>query len=150
MIIRRYQASDCEETAELFYDTVHCVNAGDYTKEQLDAWATGEMDLVQWDLSLQAHYSMVAVEDEMIIGFGDIAQTGYLDRLYVHKDYQRQGVASMLCDQLEKACTVEKIVTHASITARPFFENRGYEVVRAQQVIRGNCILTNYLMEKRV
>ena len=46
MIIRRYQASDCEETAELFYDTVHCVNAGDYTKEQLDAWATGELEFV--------------------------------------------------------------------------------------------------------
>lgn len=150
MIIRRYQASDCEETAELFYDTVHCVNVGDYTKEQLDAWATGELDLAQWDLSFREHYSIVAVEDEMIIGFGDIAQTGYLDRLYVHKDYQRQGVASALCDQLEQAFAIEKIVTHASITARPFFENRGYEVVKAQQVIRENCTLTNYLMEKKV
>lgn len=150
MMIRKYQASDCEETAELFYDTVHNVNARDYTKEQLDAWATGKLDFVQWDLSLQGHYSIVAVEDERIIGFGDIDETGYLDRLYVHKDYQRQGVASALCDQLEQAFVVEKIVTHASITARPFFENRGYEVVRAQEVIRGECSLTNYLMEKRV
>ena len=39
----------------------------------------------------------------MIIGFGDIAQMGYLDRLYVHEDYQRQGVASVLCGQLEQA-----------------------------------------------
>ena len=36
----------------------------------------------------------------MIIGFGDIAQMGYLDRLYVHEDYQRQGVASGLWGQL--------------------------------------------------
>ena len=39
----------------------------------------------------------------MIIGFGDIAQMGYLGRLYVHEDYQRQGVASVLCGQLEQA-----------------------------------------------
>ena len=37
MQIRKYRPSDCRELAELFYDTVHTVNAGDYTKEQLDA-----------------------------------------------------------------------------------------------------------------
>lgn len=41
MQIRKYRPSDCRELAELFYDTVHTVNAGDYTKEQLDAWTTG-------------------------------------------------------------------------------------------------------------
>ena len=28
---------------------------------------------------------------------------GYLDRLYVHKDYQGRGVATALCDALEQA-----------------------------------------------
>ncbi len=28
MQIRTYRPSDCEETAELFYDTVHTVNPG--------------------------------------------------------------------------------------------------------------------------
>ena len=45
MLIREYQSSDCKELAELFYDTVHRVNARDYTKEQLDVWATGQVDL---------------------------------------------------------------------------------------------------------
>jgi len=39
MIIRKYQPSDCKELTELFYNTVHIVNAKDYTKEQLDVWA---------------------------------------------------------------------------------------------------------------
>ena len=150
MKLRIYRPGDLEEIYQLFYDTVHFVNRADYSPEQLDAWAPRQMDRSRWEQSLAEHETWVAWEERRIVGFGDLAQNGYLDRLYVHKDYQRQGVASMLCDQLEKACTVEKIVTHASITARPFFENRGYEVVRAQQVIRGNCILTNYLMEKRV
>ncbi len=45
MVIRAYQTSDCENLAELFYHTVHTVNAKDYTKEQLNVWATGTVDL---------------------------------------------------------------------------------------------------------
>ena len=45
MLIRNYQPSDCTEMAELFYNTVHTINAKDYTKEQLDAWASGQVDL---------------------------------------------------------------------------------------------------------
>lgn len=48
MIIREYRPADCKELAELFYHTVHIVNAKDYTKEQLDAWATGKVDLKKW------------------------------------------------------------------------------------------------------
>lgn len=44
MLLRKYEPSDGDAMAALFYDTVHSVNAGDYTKEQLDAWAPGRMD----------------------------------------------------------------------------------------------------------
>ena len=53
----------------------------------------------------------------------------------------------MICDALE-AAVKGKIVTHASVTARPFFEKRGYTVVRAQQVERVGVLLTNFVMEK--
>ena len=147
MIVREYQRDDCKEIAELFYNTVHTVNANDYTEEQLTAWATGNADLEQWDRSLQEHFSLVAVDAGMIVGFGDIDSTGYLDRLYVHKNYQRKGIATAICDVLEQA-VVGKVITHASITARPFFENRGYKVIREQQVTRQNVLLTNFIMEK--
>ena len=40
MFIRKYQSCDCKKLAELFYNIVHTVNVKDYTKEQLNAWAT--------------------------------------------------------------------------------------------------------------
>ena len=147
MQIRTYQSSDCKEITELLYNTVHTVNMRDYTKEQVDVWAPEEPDLDGWNESLLAHYSIVAVEDNKIVGFGDIDETGYLDRLFVHKDYQRQGIASALCDQLEQAAS-GRIFVHASITARPFFESRGYRVVKQQQVERKGIFLTNFVMEK--
>ena len=147
MEIRKYLESDCKILSELFYNTVHTINAKDYTKEQLDVWATGEVDLEKWNQSLKEHYSVVAVEGEVIVGFGDIDSTGYLDRLFVHADYQRKGIATAICNQLEQAVQ-GNIVTHASITARPFFKKRGYTVVKEQQVERQGIFLTNFIMIK--
>lgn len=145
MFIREYQSSDCKELTKLFYNTVHTVNAKDYTEEQLDAWATGQVDLNKWDQSLREHYSIVAVENEMLVGFGDIDESGYLDHLFVHADYQGKGIGTMICNRLEQAVS-GNIITHASITARPFFEKRGYRVVKEQQVERQGVFLTNFEM----
>ncbi|WP_154516651.1 GNAT family N-acetyltransferase [Velocimicrobium porci] len=149
MLLRMYNTSDCEFLAELFYQTVHNVNAKDYTKEQLDVWATGNVNLNEWDKSFLAHFTIVAIKNEIIVGFGDIDKTGYLDRLFVHKDYQRQGIASAICDELEQRVNANKIITHASITAKTFFEQRGYRVIKGQQVIKNGISLTNYVMEKQ-
>lgn len=147
MVIRKYHPLDCEVLAELFYNTVHTVNAKDYTEEQLDVWATGTVDLEKWNHSFMEHYTLVAVDGETIIGFGDIDKAGYLDRLFVHADYQGKGIATAICEQLEQ--TVQgSIITHASITARPFFEKRGYKIVKEQQVERQGVFLANFVMEK--
>lgn len=147
MIIRKYQPSDCQKLADLFYNTVHAVNAKDYAKEQLDVWASGQVDLAEWNQSFLEHYSLVAVQSEIIVGFGDVAENGYLDRLFVHKDYQGAGVATAICAGLEQACQ-GKIFTHASITARGFFAQRGYRLLKEQQVERQGILLTNFIMEK--
>ncbi len=148
MNIRKYRQSDCKVLAELFFNTVHTVNAKDYTEEQLNAWATRQIDLKKWSRSFLEHYSIVAVENGLIVGFGDIDKTGYLDRLFVHADYQGKKIATAICDQLEQA-VMGNIMTHASITAKPFFEKRGYKVIKKQQTERQGVFLTNFVMEKK-
>ena len=91
-MIREYRETDCAELAELFYHTVHTVNAKDYTEEQLAAWATGKVDLEKWNQTFQEHHTVVAVENKVIVGFGDIDKCGYLDRLYVHKDHHKKAL----------------------------------------------------------
>ena len=147
MEIRKYRSSDCEKVIKLFYDTVHNINKKDYTKDQLDVWATGKEDLEKWNSSLEKHFTLVATNNGMIVGFGDVDRTGYLDRLYVHSKYQGVGIGSSLCDLLEKYVN-GKIITHSSITAKTFFEKRGYKVIKKQQINRQGIILVNYVMEK--
>jgi len=148
MLIRKYQPTDCRELSTLFYNTVHYVNAKDYSTEQLDVWATVNVDLEAWNSSFLEHYTVVADNGDMIVGFGDIDKTGYLDRLYVHKDFQRKGIATSICERLEQA-VIGTIVVHASITAKPFFIKRGYVVVKEQQVERQGILLTNFVMMKQ-
>ena len=149
MLLRAYRPEDCPALAQLFYDTVHAVNARDYAPAQLDAWATGTVDLCAWNASFLAHRTLVAQLEGQIVGFGDIdVSSGYLDRLYVHKDFQSRGIATALCDALEVALSVPLVYTDAAITAKPFFLGRGYRLVREQRVERHGVALTNFRMEK--
>ena len=66
MLIREYQISDCKEITELFYNTIHTVNAKDYTKEQLDVWATGQVDLEKWNQSLQNITALLRLKMELL------------------------------------------------------------------------------------
>lgn len=146
--LRRYRPEDCPLLGQLFYDTVHTVNAVDYTPEQLAAWAPELPDMEQWNRSFLEHTTFVAETEGVIAGFGDIDGTGYLDRLYVHRDYQKKGIGRVLCDALERSAgEAERIVTHASLTAKPFFLRRGYLVKKEQQVEKNGILLTNFVME---
>lgn len=153
MKIRTYTPGDCAELADLFYQTVHTVNANDYTREQLDVWATGNVDLIAWNSSFLEHITLVAEEDGRITGFADMDHTGYLDRLYVHREYQGRGIGAALVLELEQQAAAEHICgfkTYASITARPFFQQMGYAVAGNHEVERNGIRLKNFLMVKSI
>ena len=144
--VRNYRSSDCEKVAELFYETVHTVNAEDYTAEQLFAWAKDERQLQTRKNDLIKQNTLIAEIDGNIVGYVSMTDAGYLDLLYIHKDFQRKGIATKLCDELERGFSV--VVTHASVTAKPFFEKRGYSVMTGQTVERSGVKLKNYKMQK--
>ena len=153
--IRKIKAEDLKPIVALFKETVHHVNARDYTPEQLLVWAPhhAHHHLDRWQSMLNNIAYLVEIGD-VIVGFADITREGYLDRLFVHKEYQRQGIASMLVHKLESLLFARggnKITTEASITAKPFFEQMGYVVVQEQNKPRlGGVTLTNFLMEKNL
>ena len=153
MKLRKYKEKDCLVLADLFYHTVHTINAKDYSKAQVDAWATGKINIAAWNQSFCEHDTLVAEQNGIIVGFGDMDHSGYLDRLYVHRDYQRQGIASAIVNQLEQHALLHGIsvfTTHASITAKPFFEHQGYALICENIVVRGGIPLTNFTMKKQV
>ena len=146
--IRQYVAGDIDKICELFYLTVHTVNAEDYTREELDAWADGAPDKAKWDREFTERGALVAEYGGKLAGFADMDSSGYLDRLYVAADCVRKGVGRALLTALEAQNPAAVYTTYASITAVPFFLNAGYAVVRKNYVTRNGVTLKNYLMQK--
>ena len=60
--LRLYRPQDLEGLIQLFYETVHEVNLGDYSPAEVDAWVPSpeSVDRAAWGESLAAHYTVVA------------------------------------------------------------------------------------------
>jgi len=130
MFLRPYRPADKRYLQQLFFDTVHTVNARDYTPEQLKVWAPEEPDRDVWAL-LDAQYCYIVEYQKFIVGFISLSQLGRIDFLYVHKDYQGRGIAKNLLKQIERLAKkkgLECLTTESSITAREFFEKAGFSV----------------------
>lgn len=152
-MIREYEEKDLDSIIKLFYDTVHFINIKDYTFEQVNAWAPENIDRNLWNNSLLEHYSIVFEDNGIIKGFCDCDNKGYIDRLYVHKDFQNRGIGKKLIENVEKYILnggVCEFYSHVSITALPFFEKRGYTVVKKQYINRNNIIFENFIVKKKL
>jgi putative acetyltransferase len=130
------------------------VNLGDYSAEQVEAWAGPGPDPGMWEVRIAADNNLrrmfAATKEERIVGFAELEAYGHLDTLYVHHEFQGRGVASRLLDRVEahaRRLGLTRLYTEASITARPFFLRRGFAVVRPQLVeVRGKTF-RNFIME---
>ena len=123
--LRKLEEKDVYEMQELFRSTVLNVNLGDYTEEETADWAS--------------------------CGYSSMNAGGYLHSMFVHKDWQGRGVATRLLAEVEDIAGrygVGEITSEVSITARPFFERKGYEVVTAQKRKANKLELTNFVMRK--
>ena len=151
--IRRYRPGDLAGLIALFRDTVRRVNGRDYSPQQVMAWAPDEIDARQWRHRFDNKIVWVADLDGAPVGFVDVARDGLIDMLYVHADHQGKGIASLLLRTVEASARTRgllRLFTEASITARPFFEHRGFRVIAPQRVMRWALEFVNYRMDKQL
>lgn len=155
--IRRYQNGDAEFLDEIYYNTIHTINAQDYTKEQLDAWApkfseSSLHDFKEWQKKLEKIKPFVALIDNVIVGFVEFEPTGHIECFYVHHEYQGCGVGSALMSCVDKEAQKKllvKVDAEVSITAKSFFDAHGFKVVKKQIETCDGVELTHYVMEKK-
>jgi putative acetyltransferase len=143
--------SNVAEITELFYNTIQNINIKDYPQDEIEDWSSWHSDTDKWIDKINEQYFTVAKNNKTIVGFGSLAKDGYLDFMFVHKDYQRQGIASALLTELEKRAIEQKndlIYSDVSITARGFFENNGFKVEKQQLKKSKKKELINFRMIK--
>lgn len=148
MEIRAYQPEDKLNVITLIKQTIQLTNSKDYSKNQIKAWA--DIDSNYWDKSLINHIAIVAIIKEEIVGFSDMTSSGFLDRLFVHHNFQQQCIGKHLLTYLEEQINVAQYSLYASITALPFFEKMGYHVIKENTAkLRGEAFLNYYMTKEK-
>ncbi|HEY9256751.1 GNAT family N-acetyltransferase [Chitinophaga sp.] len=154
MQIRMATLQDISALKNLYQGTITEINRQHYSPEQITAWAATGERITSLENKIKEQYFYVAVTaDDVITGFSSLEEDGELDMMYVHKDYQGQGIASLLIQQIyEKAAALglSTLTAYVSITARPFFEKQGFKMMKTQQVQLGEVALENYEMVKTI
>jgi ribosomal protein S18 acetylase RimI-like enzyme len=152
-VIRRYIRGEEEALRQLFYETVHGINIRDYSQAQVDAWAPADYDLEAWIERLEKTSPWVACEGDDLLGFAEMDSTGRIDCFYVHHARQGRQIGSALLDKMQKEAMklgLLQLEVEASISARDFFQHKGFVTIQRQQVERRGELLTNYLMRQSI
>ena len=152
-MIRRGTPDDALGIATLHHDTVKKINSRDYTPVQVEAWAGSTPDEEKWRARQTSRTTFVDEQSGIIRGFAELEDDGRIGAVYVHADYQGEGIASALLREVEKEAVARGasfLSTDASITAQPFFAKHGFETVAAQDVDYCGQIFRNYRMRKQV
>jgi putative acetyltransferase len=154
MITRLYHKSDIPQISRLYFDTVHKINAKDYSPKQIHAWAPEVYPNNFWQTRFHKYLSVIVAESgHNITGFTELENNGHIDCFYVHAKYQSRGIGKALLHAIEKIAienNIHCLYVEASITARPFFLSQGFhEREKAEKSYRGQ-LFTQYIMEKNI
>lgn len=152
-MVREYKASDLEAVVALFGRSVHEIATRDYSPIQVSAWAPELPDWPAWSKRLSQGAAFVCERAGQIAGFCRIEHTGYLDLLYVHPEFQGQGVAWALFEWVlawANSHGISRLTSDVSVTARPFFEQIGFRVVGPHVIERSGVSFHNFRMERAV
>src|SRR5690242_5908128 len=87
----------------------------------------------------------------VIAGFAELQSNGHLDCFYCRKEFIGRGVGGLLLKSVEataRKLRVPALFAEVSITARPFFERRGFQLVKEQEVVVRGVSMKNYVMSK--
>lgn len=139
------------ELQRLFVDTISSVCSADYNAEQIKVWTSSIENKDRWNDIISNQYVLIAKYEDKIVGFATLSNRNYLDLFYIHKDFQGLKIASKLYSNIEKEalrCEQSEITSDVSITARPFFEKIGFQVLTEQTVLRQSVEFMNYKMKK--
>ncbi len=153
MQIREATINDLAQIIKLFTETISAVNSKDYTSEQTAAWSSRGTDITKWTGKINEQYFIVSEDKDTINGFASLTTSGYLDFMFVHKNYQGKGIASMLLKSLENKAhelNIHEIISDVSITAKPFFLGKGFTLIKEQTVDINGVELTNFKMQKEI
>lgn len=152
-MIRDYRTSDAEALAELYRDSVIGIGASAYDSQQITVWSSYPENIEEFRKLLSLGLTLVAVEDSLLVAFGQLNPSDHVAFLYTATHFARRGYATEIYNRLE-AYAVERCVkrlhTEASRISKHFFLKMGFHIVETELVERQGVEFERFKMEKSI
>ncbi len=149
--LRPMLPDDVPILAAIFVASIEELAEDDYSEAQREAWAATADDEESFGARLSGQLTLVATLQNSPVGFASMKGADHIEMLFVHPAAARQGVATSLCDALEKLAAARgtpKLTVDASDTAHDLFRKRGYTDRQRSTITIGDEWLANTRMEK--
>jgi putative acetyltransferase len=149
--LRPFLVADTPILAAIFVAAIEELTGEDYNEAQQEAWASAVDDEEQFGKRLASELTLIATLQNSPVGFASLKGADHIDMLYVHPSAAGQGVASMLCEALEKLAGgrgAKTLTVDASDNAEGFFLKRGYVGLQRNTVTLNGEWLANTTMQK--
>ena len=149
--LRPFLPADTPVLAAIFVAAIQELTGDDYSEAQQEAWASAADDEAELGKRLAGQLTLIATLQNSPVGFASLKGPDHIDLLYVHPGAAGQGIASMLCDALEKlagARGAKSLTVDASDNAEPFFKKRGYVGMQRNTITVNGEWLANTTMQK--
>ena len=149
--LRPFLPADTPVLAAIFVAAIEELTGDDYSEAQQQAWANAADDEEQFGKRLASELTLIATLQNSPVGFASLKGADHIDMLYVHPGAAGQGVATMLCDALERLAGgrgAKSLAVDASDNAEEFFAKRGYIAKQRNTVTVDGEWLANTTMQK--
>ena len=149
--LRPFLPADTPILAAIFVASIEALTGDDYGEAQQEAWAAVADDEEAFGKKLAGALTLIATLGNAPVGFASLKGADHIRMLYVHPSAAGQGVASMLCDALEKLAGgrgAKSLTVDASDNAEGFFFKRGYVGKQRNTVTVNGEWLANTTMQK--
>lgn len=146
--IKPYYSGVEKDLFEVFTSAISEVCSRDYSANQIRAWLPSDYQADKWKERMEGINPYIALYDGNVAGYADIQNDGYIDHFFVGAIFQSKGVGNALLETLLNNSVSNRVYSHVSITAKPFFEKNGFIVVKDNIVNMQGVELQNHVMER--
>ncbi|WP_409022033.1 GNAT family N-acetyltransferase [Dellaglioa sp. P0083] len=150
----RYDRKYLSEITTLFNQTIQEINQQDYSQLEINEWVQNNPNLNTWHRRLSESFTLLAIKDLKVIGFGNLEVTGHIDMLFVESSMIRQHIGALILTELtnyqRNELQINVQTVEASITAVSFFEHCGFKIIKRQDNYRHQQNLVNYQMVREI
>ncbi len=129
MRIEQFQPKHAAAVARVHRKSIRQIASHDYSQEEIATWSSQ----VSKDLEIpEDKHRFVALQGEAVVGFAEYTENNEIIAVYVHPRFTRQGFGSQLLSKIEDDAQrrgLTYLKATATITAKPFYEKHGYDVL---------------------